>query len=194
MHWDARLSWTRFTCKLYTVDMARCYCWVISHWRSIIYSLAKLHNLGVTSVANEFSSSIFLFSQFSLTSLAIQSLQLQIPNLDLLAGCLTFSGARLLPAYSPCAQRFKRLIFKMSDFGVRNGLLIEKALAPENWGLRGSSNPSSEIPKFMLLLCQERENSRDKRCLRPQTSGSKQGPREEQEISKSPCFHSDAPC
>lgn len=51
----------------------------------------------------------------------------------------------------------------MSDFIVRKGLLIEKVPAQENGDLSGFSHPSLESLEFRLVLCQGRENGRDKR-------------------------------
>ena len=68
--------------------------------------------------------------------------------------CSISSQLLLLPVQSPCAHCFKRPIFKMSEFGVRKSLLIEKIPSWEDGGLRASSIPSSESTEFRFLLCQ----------------------------------------
>lgn len=76
-----------FMYKLYAANFKcaeLCYYWVISSLRPVMQPCwSCTDNLGVTSIADEFSS-FFLFQQFSLTHLAIQSFQLQNPNPDFL--------------------------------------------------------------------------------------------------------------
>lgn len=52
------------------------------------------------------------------------------------------SKQHLLQAQSLHGWYFKKLIFKMSEFGASKGLLTKKGPAWESGALEGSSNPS----------------------------------------------------